>query len=118
MSSGLGRLRTLRSSGDLLLFASESVALVLRMITWAWWTRRSTIAVTAARSSPDYSWMGVWRMSGDDHRRTLTRKYSFPRFLSRSVVKIYLLGERWVSPNTRLDWRYMPRCVGNLNNQG
>ena len=32
------------------------------------------------RASPDYSWMGVWRMSGVDHILTLTRQYSYRRF--------------------------------------
>ncbi len=68
--------------------------------------------------NPDYSWMGVWRMSGIDHRRTLTRKYSYRRFLSRSVVRIHLWVNIGFLPILGLEWRYMPRCVGNLNNQG
>ena len=37
-----------------------------------------------ASISPDYSWMGVWRTSGDDQSRALTRQYSYRRFPFRS----------------------------------
>ncbi len=47
----------------------------------------------ARRPSPDYSWMGVWRMSGDDHIRALTRQYSYRRFPFQSGVEIHLSGE-------------------------
>ncbi len=53
--------------------------------------------------SPDYSWMGVWTMSGEDHIRTLTGKCSYRRFPCRSGVEIHLPGERWVSPNIRVE---------------
>ncbi len=62
--------------------------------------------------------MGVWRMSGDDHIRALTRQYSYRRFPFRSGVEIHLSGERCVAPKLGWNWRYMPRYVGNLNNQG
>ncbi len=42
-------------------------------------------------------------MSGVDHIRALTRQYGYRRFPSRSSVEIHLWGERWVSPNTRLE---------------
>ncbi len=48
--------------------------------------------------SPDYSWMGVWRMSGVDHSRALTRQYGYRRFPSRSGVRSHLPGERWMTP--------------------
>ena len=58
-------------------------------------------------------------MSGVDRIHILTRQYSYQRFPSRSGVWgftcrvkggfLLILG---------LNRRYMPRCVGNLNNQG
>ncbi len=63
------------------------------------WFRRvaspysNTGAAPATSSNPDYSWMGVWAISGEDHIRTPTRKYSYRRFLSRSGVEIHLPGE-------------------------
>ncbi len=53
--------------------------------------------------SPDYSWMGVWRMSGEDQIRALTRQYSYRRFPFRSGVEIHLSGERRVYPDTRVE---------------
>ncbi len=44
--------------------------------------------------NPDYSWMGVWRMSGVDHIRTLTWKYRYQRFPVPSGVEIHLSGEQ------------------------
>ncbi len=55
------------------------------------------------RISPDYSWTGVWRMSGVDHTRTLTREYSYRCFPSWSGIEIHLSGERRVSPNARVE---------------
>ncbi len=61
---------------------------------------------------------GGLEMSGDDHIRALTRQYSIGvsrfspvwRFTCRvNGGFILILG---------LNRRYMPRCVGNLNNQG
>ncbi len=58
-------------------------------------------------------------MSGDDHIRALTRAAqlsAFPifgpvwRFTCRVNGGLYLI--------LGLNRRYMPRCVGNLNNQG
>ena len=43
--------------------------------------------------SPDYSWTGVWRMSGVDHIHTLNRQYSYRRFPTRSGAEIHLSGE-------------------------
>ncbi len=57
-------------------------------------------------------------MNRVDHIRALTRKYSYRRFPSRSGVETHLSGERWFLPILGLNWRYTPRCVGNLNNQG
>ncbi len=68
--------------------------------------------------NPDYSWMGVWRMSGEDQIRALTRKDSYRRFLSRSGVEIHLSGERWVSPDTQVELALHASVCGNLNNQG
>ena len=84
------------------------------------WSRRglTSIASIWSFSSPDYSWTGVWRMSGVDHTRTLTRQYNYRRFPPRPGIEIHLSGGRWVLPILGLIWRYMPRCVGSLNNQG
>ncbi len=68
--------------------------------------------------NPDYSWMGVWRMSVEDQIRALTRQYSYRRFPFRSGVEIHLSGEGGFILILGLNRRYMPRCVGNLNNQG
>ena len=57
-------------------------------------------------------------MSGDDHIRALTRQYSYRRFPFQSGVEIHLSGERRFILILGLNRRYMPRCVGNLNNQG
>ncbi len=53
--------------------------------------------------SPDYSWIGVWRLSGLDHIRTLTWKYRYQRFPVLSGVEIHLSGEWWDSLNTRVE---------------
>ncbi len=52
---------------------------------------------------PDYSWMGVWRMSGEDQIRALTRQYSYRPFPFRSGVEIHLSGERRVSPDNQVE---------------
>ncbi len=57
-------------------------------------------------------------MSEVDCIRTLTRQNSYRHPPSRSGVEIHLSGEQWVLPILGLNWRYMLRCVGNLNNQG
>ncbi len=57
-------------------------------------------------------------MSGVDHIRTLTRKYGYRLFPSRSGVETHLSGERWVSPNTRVELALHASVCGNLNNQG
>ncbi len=56
-----------------------------------------------AHPSPDYSWMGVWRMSGEDQIRALTRQYNYRRFPFRSGVEIHLSGERRVYPDTLVE---------------
>ena len=53
-------------------------------------------------TNPDYSWMEVWRMSGIDHIRALTRQYRYRCFPFRSGVEIHLSGERRVYPDTRV----------------
>ncbi len=68
--------------------------------------------------NPDYSWMGVWRMSGVNHIRALTRQYSYRRFPFRSGVEIHLSGERRVYPDTRVEQALHASVCGNLNNQG
>ncbi len=58
-------------------------------------------------------------MSGDDHIRALTRQYSYRRFPFQSGVEIHLSGEcGFINLILGSNRRYMPRCVGNLNNQG
>ena len=47
-------------------------------------------------------------MSGVDHIRALTRRYSYWCFPFQSGVEIHLSGARWVVPILRLNWRYMP----------
>ncbi len=69
-------------------------------------------------ANPDYSWMGVWRMSGDDHIRALTRQYSYRRFRFSPVWRFTCRVNGGFILILGLNRRYMPRCVGNLNNQG
>ncbi len=57
-------------------------------------------------------------MSGVDLVRTLTRQYGYRRFLSGPVWKLTCGVNGRFLPILRLNWRYMSRCVGNLNNQG
>ncbi len=69
--------------------------------------------------APDYSRIGVWRKSGVDQIRALTGQYSYrcfpvPVWCGRFTCRVNV----GFIPILGLDWRYMPRCVGNLNNQG
>ncbi len=57
-------------------------------------------------------------MNGVDHILTLTRQYNYRRFPSRYGVEIYLSGERWDFPNTRVDLALHASVCGNPNNQG
>ncbi len=63
---------------------------------WAVASDSGRVPQAAIWPSPDYSWMGVWRMSGEDQIRALTRQYSYRRFPFRSGVEIHLSGERRV----------------------
>ncbi len=57
-------------------------------------------------------------MSGDDHIRSLTRQYSYRRFPFQSGVEIHRRVNGGFILILGLNRCYMPRCVGNLNNQG
>ena len=68
--------------------------------------------------SPD-SWIGVWRMSGVDYFRALNK------VLRLSALPVPVRYGRFTClvkggflPNCGWNRRYMPQCVGNLNNQG
>ena len=57
-------------------------------------------------------------MGGVDHTRTLTREYSYGRSPSRSGIETHCRVNDRFLPILGLNWRYMPRCAGSLNNQG
>ncbi len=58
-------------------------------------------------------------MSGVDHIRALTRQYDYRRFPRPGPVWKFTCGVNGrFLPILGLNWRYMLRCVGNLNNQG
>ncbi len=57
-------------------------------------------------------------MSGVDHIRALTRQYSYRRFPPSPVWRFTCRANGRFLLILVLNWRYMARCVGNLNNQG
>ncbi len=58
-------------------------------------------------------------MSGVDHIRALDQAIQPSAFPVPVGVEIHLPGEQWASSQILgLNRRIMPRCVGNLNNQG
>ena len=57
-------------------------------------------------------------MSGVDHIRTLTRQYSCRHLPPGPVWEVTCRVNGGYLPILGLNWRYMPRRVGDLNNQG
>ena len=57
-------------------------------------------------------------MSGVDHILTLTRQYAIGVSRPGPVWKFTCGVNGRFLPILSLNWRYMLRCVGNLNNQG
>ncbi len=57
-------------------------------------------------------------MSGVDHIRAPTRQYSYRRFSPSPVWRFTCRVNGRFLLILVLNWRYMARCAGNLNNQG
>ncbi len=69
--------------------------------------------------NPDYSWTGVWQMSGVRHNRAPDQAIHLSAFPARVRCGVSPAGvDVGFILIHRLNWRYMHWSGGNLNNQG